>query len=158
MDLAEIEKDRMDAALIKVRSQLKVHPDSPMHHFLLAKLLEKEDSAGHGPVRTEAIKSALTAVKLKPSFVGVRDLLANVYLASGQYELARRQSELALKYDPADHPAIYHLITAMRHSSSRADRDQLKTLAKRLAEAQEHQRQKDMIRRSYKLLGDHSTQ
>jgi tetratricopeptide (TPR) repeat protein len=152
MDLAEVETKHPDVALSKVRLQLQAHPNSASHHYLLAKLLEKEASAGPGRARTEAINSALAAVKLKPAFVEAHDLLASLYLASSQYDLARQHSELSLKYDPLDHPAIYHLITALRHSNSPADREELKTLAKRLVEAQERQRQRDFIRRSYKLL------
>ncbi len=158
LDLATLEQDRPDIALRQVRAQLKAHPNSAEHHFLLAKLLEKDAAAGPGPARTEAIDSAMAAIKLKPDLVDARDLLAGLYISSGQFGPARQQSEMALKYEPFDHSAIYHLIVALRHSGSPADREQIKTLAKHLAEAQERQRQKDVIRRSYKLLESPPTQ
>jgi tetratricopeptide (TPR) repeat protein len=157
LDLAELEKDRPDVALAKVRAQLEVHPNSASHHFLLAKLLEKDASAGPGAARQEAIGSALAAVKLKPAFVEAHDLLASLYISSEQFGLARRQSELALKYNPIDEAAIYHLIVALRHSSSPADREQLRVLAKRLAEAQQLQRKKDVDRKRFKLVEDTTT-
>ena len=158
LDLTELEKNRPDMALTKVRSQLKTHPNSAEHHFLLAKLLENDAAAGPGSARTEAINSALAAVKLNPDLVDARDLLASLYIRSGQFGLAKQQSERALKQDPLDQQAIYHMIVALRHSASSADREQIKALAKRLAEAQQRQRQKDVIRRSYKLLEDQPTQ
>ena len=158
MDLMELDKNHFDLALPKVRQQLKAHPNSASHHFLLAKLLEKDAVAGDGPARREAISAALAAVKLKPEFVQARDVLASLYISSGKFSLAKQQSELALKKDPFDEAAIYHLISVLRHSTSSADREQLRTLAKRLAEAQEHHRQTDLIRKGYKLLDAPPTQ
>jgi hypothetical protein len=97
-------------------------------------------------------------VKLKPDFVQARDVLASLYISSRQFGLAKQQSELALKKDPFDEAAIYHLISVLRHSTSSADRERLRTLAKRLAEAQEHHRQTDLIRKGYKLLEAPPTQ
>ena len=61
MDLTEVEKDRPDLALAKVRAQLKSHPNSARHHYLLAKLLEKDASAGDVRNSKEAIAAAQTA-------------------------------------------------------------------------------------------------
>lgn len=152
MDLMELEKNHLALDVTKVRAQLKVHPKSASHHFLLAKLLEKDAAAGDVPARNEAIGAALAAVKLKPDFVQARDVLASLYIGAGQFALAKQQSELALKQDPYDEPAIYHLISALRHSTSPADRQRLSTLAKLLAEGQQHHRQQDLIRKGYKLL------
>ncbi len=157
MDLAEVEKDRPDLVLAKVRAQLKSHPNSAQHHYLLAKLLEKDASAGDARSSKEAIGAAQIAVKLKPNFVEARDLLASLYLSTEQYEPARQQSELALKNDPLDQAAIYHLITALRHSNSATDRDQVQKLVKRLAEAQQAGRTRDLNRKSFKLLEAPST-
>jgi tetratricopeptide (TPR) repeat protein len=152
MDLAEMGRNHPQAALAKVRSQLKAHPDSPEHHFLLAKLLENDASIKPGRARTEAISSAQLAVQLKPSFVAARDLLASLYITSGRFDLARKQSEEALKYDSVDQSAIYHLIVVLRHSSSSADRQQLERLVRRLADVQRLGRQRDADRKRFQLV------
>jgi tetratricopeptide (TPR) repeat protein len=157
-DLMELEKNHLNLDVTTVRAQLKVHPKSASHHFLLAKLLEKDAAAGDVSARNEAISAALAAVKLRPDFVQARDVLASLYLAARQFGLAKQQSELALKQDPYDEPAIYHLISALRHSASPADRQRLNALAKLLAEAQQHHRQQDLIRKGYKLLGEQPVQ
>jgi tetratricopeptide (TPR) repeat protein len=152
MDLAELEKNHPDKALLEVRAQLKAHPDSPLHHYLLAKLLEKSASGIPGKSSSEAISSALTAVKLKPDFVEARDLLASLYLASGQYRLAIEQSQLALQYAPSDQSAMYHLIMALRRSGQSGERDKIQALVKRLSESQQASRQKDTDRKRFKLI------
>jgi|SRR5271157_274334 len=152
MDLAELEKSHPDKALAEVRSQLKAHPDSPLHHYLLAKLLEKAESDKPGTASREAISSAQMAVKLKPDFVEARDLLASLYLASGQYRLAIEQCQHALQYAPSDQSAMYHLIVALRHSGQSGDREKMQALVKRLEESQEASRQRDSDRKRFKLV------
>jgi tetratricopeptide (TPR) repeat protein len=152
MDLAEVEKDRPDLALAKVRAQLISHPNSAQHYYLLAKLLVKDASAGDARSSQEAIAAALKAVELRPTFVQARDLLASLYLSSEQYQPAKEQSELALKDDPLDQAAIYHLIVALRHSASAADREELQKCVKLLAQAQQAGRERDLKRKAFKLV------
>jgi len=152
MDLAELEKNHPDKALLEVRSQLKAHPDSPLHHYLLAKLLAKGGYDNPSEATREAISSALIAVRLKPDFVEARDLLASLYFASGQYRLVVEQSQLALHYAPSDQSAMYHLIMALRHSGQSGDRDKIQALVKRLSESQQASRQKDTDRKRFKLI------
>jgi tetratricopeptide (TPR) repeat protein len=152
MDLAEVEKNHPDKALLQVRSQLRAHPDSPFHHYLLAKLLEKSGSGKPGEASREAISSALIAVKLKPDFVEARDLLASLYLGSSQYRLAIEQCQLALQYAPSDQSAMYHLIMALRHSGQSGEHDKIQTLVKRLSESQQASRQQDTDRKRFKLV------
>jgi tetratricopeptide (TPR) repeat protein len=152
LDLAELEKNHPDKALLEVRAQLKVHPNSPLHHYLLAKLLEKVGHDNPGEASREAISSALIAVKLKPDFVEARDLLASLYFASGQYRLAIEQSQVALQYAPSDQSAMYHLIMALRHSGQSGERDKIQALVKRLSETQQASRQRDASRKRFKLV------
>lgn len=152
MDLAELEKNHPDKALLEVRLQLKAHPNSALHHYLLAKLLEKEATDSTGQASKEAISSALTAVKLKPDFVEARDLLASLYLSAGQYRLAIEQCRLALNYAPSDQSAMYHLIVAFRHSELSGEREQIQALVKRLSEAEQAARRLDTDRKRFKLV------
>jgi tetratricopeptide (TPR) repeat protein len=151
LDLTELSKNNPEEALSKVRSQLKAHPDSALLHYLLAKLLEKQGLDGDSKASKEAINSALMAVKLKPDLVEARDLLASFYIGSGQYPLAIEQCQLALKFDPADQTALYHLIMALRHSGPSEQRDQIKALVKRLSELQQASLRQETDRHRFKL-------
>ena len=152
--LAELEKHEPDKALLEVRSQLKAHPDSALHHYLLASLLEKDVSEDHPRFIKEAINSALIAVKLKPDFVEARDLLASLYQQSGQYALAIEQCQVALHYAPLDQSAMYHLIISLRHSGN--ERAKIEALVKRLAEAQQLSRQQETDRKRFKFIEERS--
>ena len=151
-DLAEVEQDRPDLALEKVHAQLRAHPNSAQLNFLLAELLQQNAAAGNAQSSQEAIAAALKVVGMKPTFAPARDLLASLYLNSGKYQLARHQSELALKDDPLDQAAIYHLIVALRHSTSAADRGEVKEYVKRLAQAQQAGRERYLKNKSFKLV------
>ena len=151
IDLAQLEKHQPERALSKVRSQLKEHPESALHHYLLASLLERNSSDNRTRAIKEAMESALEAVKLKPDFVQARDLLASLYQQSGQYALAIQQCRLVLRYAPSDHSALYHLIILLRHSDNREDRNQVQVLVKRLSEAQQASLQKDTNRKRFKF-------
>lgn len=152
--LAELEKHQPEQALSEVRSQLKAHPESALHHYLLARLLERDVSDDHPRVIKGAINSALTAVKLKPDFVEARDLLASLYQQSGQYALAIEQCQAALRYAPLDQSALYHLIISLRHSGGESD--EIRALVKQLAEAQQLSRQRDADRKRFKFIEERS--
>lgn len=151
LDLSELGKNHPEQALLKVRSQLKAHPDSALLHYLLAKLLEKQGSENGSEVSKEAFSSAQMAVKLKPDLVEARDLLASFYLGSNQYGHAIEQCELALQYDPADQTALYHLIMALRHSGQGGQREKIQGLVKRLSEVQQASLQQETSRHGFKL-------
>jgi tetratricopeptide (TPR) repeat protein len=84
--------------------------------------------------------------------VEARDLLANIYTSSGQYNLAIEQCRVALQYDPSDQTAIYHLIVALRHSGQGEKRDEIQALVKRLSELQKVARQQETDRKRFKLV------
>jgi hypothetical protein len=62
------------------------------------------------------------------------------------------QCRLALKSDPDDQTAMYHLILALRHSQKPQDRAEATTLVKRLSELQKVGRQKETNRKRFKLV------
>jgi tetratricopeptide (TPR) repeat protein len=158
-DIVEFQREMSDKthsdkalSISEIRAQLKAHPDSALLHFLLAKLLvdQKPDS---GPaVSGEALSSALLAVKLKPDLVQARDLLASMYMSSGQYSLAIEQCRLALQYAPSDQSALYHLIIALRHSGQSGQRDEIQALVKRLSDLQQSALQQETDKKRFKLV------
>jgi tetratricopeptide (TPR) repeat protein len=156
-DIVELQRDMADKnhpdkALSETRVQLRAHPDSALLHFLLAKLLVYQESDTAAKVSSEAVASALTAVKLKPDLVEARDLLASMYTRSGQYKLAIEQCRLALRYSPSDQTAIYHLIVVLRHSDKASERAEIPALVKRLSELQQATRQQQTDRKRFQLM------
>jgi tetratricopeptide (TPR) repeat protein len=148
------DKTHPDKALSisEIRAQLRAHPDSALLHFLFAKLLVNEDSDTGIKVTDEAMSSALLAVKLQPDMVQARDLLASMYMSSGQYSLAIGQCRRALEYAPTDRSALYHLIIALRHSGQSGQRDEIQALVKRLSDLQQVSLQQETARKRFKLL------
>ncbi len=152
LDLTEIQKNKSDETVAQVRSQLKAHPNGALLHYLLAKLIFSEGNDSDSKLAEEALQSALLAVKLKPDMTEARDLLANMYTISGKYGLAVEQCRLALKSNPDDQTAIYHLIVALRHSEKPEDRAEGTALVKKRAVLQKTGRQNETNRKRFKLV------
>jgi len=152
IDLAEIAKNNLDHALLEIRSQLKAHPESSRLHYMLAKLLfEQEKSATDSAASNEAIQAAEEALKLNPDMVGARDLLADIYIRSGQYNLAIEQSRVSLRSLPSDQSAMYHLIIALRHSGPEGQRE-VQQWVKQLSDLKQNSLQKDAKQKHFKLV------
>ena len=156
IDLAELQKNSSSSALANVHAQLKLHPDSANLHLLLAKLLSGQglgSGAANGTAAPDqAIAAALETLKLKPDMTEARDLLGTLYAESGQYPLAIEQCRLALRSNPSDQTAIYHLIVALRHAGKGTERDEIPVLVKQLAELQKNSRQQETDRKRFKLV------
>jgi tetratricopeptide (TPR) repeat protein len=152
IDLAELQKNSSGNALAQIRLQLKVHPESALLHYLLAKLLSDQGSESDSKISDEVLSSASIAVKLQPNLIEARDLLASMYTRSRQYNLAIEQCRLALQYNPSDQTAIYHLIVALRHAGHAEQRDEIQSLVKRLSELQTASRQLETDRKRFKLV------
>ena len=159
MDLAELARNHSvhsDKALLQVRLQLKAHPDSPLLNCLLARLLVNQGPAIDSEESQEAMRSALLAVKLKPDLTEARDILSRLYTRSGQYSLAIEQCRLALQYAPSDRTAVYHLITALRHSGQSAQSDEIQALLKRLSDLQQASLKQETDRKRFRLVEQQS--
>jgi tetratricopeptide (TPR) repeat protein len=150
-DLAELARNNPDQALVRVRAQLKSHPDNALLHYLLAQLLVNQAPATGDATFREALGSARLAVKLKPDLVSARDLLAGMYVRSGDYGLAIDQCRIALKESPADETAAYHLLIALRHSG-KGYSDEVRALVKQLAEMHQASLHKESDKKRYRLV------
>ena len=150
-DLAELARNNPDQALVKVRAQLKTHPENALLHSLLAQLIMNQAPAMGSPAFQEATRSALIAVKLKPDLVTARDTLASIYVHSRQYNLAIEQCRAALKYTPSDEAAAYHLLVALRHSGQ-GDSPEIKTLVKQLSAMHQESLRQESDRKRYRLV------
>jgi tetratricopeptide (TPR) repeat protein len=149
IDIAELQRNNTGTALSDIRAQLKLHPRSPLLNYLLAKMLWSEGSTD---VSAEALRSAQLAVRLKPDMVEARNLLANLYIASGQYNLAIEQCRIAMRDDPSDQSAVYHLIVALRHTPGDEAHNEIPALVKRLAELQQSSLQQETDRKRFSLV------
>ncbi len=128
-------------ALATFRQAAKRKPDDALSQFLLAEALF-DQSAGTDADRKEQIAVAKRAAALDPTMTQAHDLLAALYLQTGQTAFAARECDLALRQNPEDQQAVYHLILALR----KGDRKQeIPALVKKLvelrdADAQTHPR------------------
>lgn len=156
-DIAALEKyhfdvSHSDAAVKALRNQIKSHPDSYLLHYLLAKLLTMQAPVSETANLVHARLEAEAAVHLKPNFVAGHDLLALVDLHSSNFTAAAEQSRDALQYDPDDRAAVYHLITALRHSKRSQDQAELQSMAKRLTTMERNSLQNDTHKRKFRLI------
>ena len=150
-DLAIVQRNNPDEALARLRVQLKEHPNSPLLNFLLAKLLiNQAPTTGSVPFQ-EAMRSCQLAIKMKPDLVDARDLLASMYMSSGQFDLAAEECRQALRYVPTDETATFHLLISLKHTGKK---DELPGLVKRLLELHQQSLQKELDRKKYRLVDD----
>jgi protein involved in temperature-dependent protein secretion len=120
-----------------------------MLNYLLAQLLMNQAPAAGSDEFKEAMRAALVTIKLQPDHVDSRDLLASMYMRTGQYDLAIEQCKIALKYSPSDETAMYHLIISMRHTGHT---DDLKPLVDRLAVLHQESAKHETERKQYRLV------
>src|SRR5262249_39200118 len=112
--LAQLQQSNLDQALATVNDQLKARPQDSFLHYLKAEILSQKGGDAGTPEFREAVESASEAVRLKPDFGLARDVLGGLYLKSGQTAKAVEQSRIALRDNPSDQVALYHLIQGLR--------------------------------------------
>jgi tetratricopeptide (TPR) repeat protein len=147
--LMQVQSGNFDQALTTVRSELRSHPADAQLHFLLARILI-ESGATPGTARfTEAKDSALQAARVRPEMVAARDLLADIYMRTGETELAVAQCRAVLAIDPTEPSAMYRLMIA---SKKLGDKVTVQDLAKRLAELHQQARAEESHRLRYRIV------
>lgn len=149
LDLAEVQKNNPQEALARVRSQLKLHPDDQLLNYFLAQSLMNESPDVQSEAYKEAMRAALKAAEAKPDYAPVHDLLASMYMHAGRYQDAIRECNTALRYDPSDEGATYHLLIALKHTGQTGE---LAALSKRLAVLHRESLQHENERKSFRLI------
>jgi tetratricopeptide (TPR) repeat protein len=114
-------------ALAEFRVAAREHPNEALTQYLLAEAISQQDK----PDIAEAIRAADRAIQLDPKLVAAEDLIAGIYLQEGDKQRAIEYSEAALKADPRDQQALYHLILALRKTERKTE---IPALMKRLSE------------------------
>ncbi len=127
--VAETQMYKFPDAITKFRAQVKKSPKDALSQYLLAEALSHERKPDNSSESQQAIEVAKHALKLDPQLMGARNLLAGLYLQSGKTDLAIEQCEIALKSDPDDQEALYHLILALRATDRKSE---IPALTKRL--------------------------
>ena len=148
-DLAMLQKNDPEKALLNAREQLKTHPKSPLLHYLLAQLIMTQTPEPDSPAFKEAMQEAMIATKSKPDLVDAHNLLASMYMSLGQYDRAVTECRTALQYDPANESAMYRLIMSLRHTGHN---DELPPLVKRLAELHQESARHETDRKRFRLV------
>jgi tetratricopeptide (TPR) repeat protein len=148
--MAQIQQSNLGQALTTVESQLKSHPQEAFLYYLKAQILVQKGAPAGSPEFKEAVAAARRATQLKPDFVLPRDILGNLYLQSGELGPAIEQCRVALRGNPSDQEALYHLIQALRRSG-KGSKAEMTELVKRLAALRRESREQEASANRYKL-------
>ena len=143
------QQDNLDQALAVVRARLSKHPNDPMLLYVEADILVQKSPDVDGREFNEAVTSARKATQLQPDLVSARDTLAKLYLQAGRDQLAVDESREALRYDPNDQVALYHLIVGLRRTGKKSE---LPALLQRLAEMRQKATREEGEHNRYKLV------
>ena len=140
--LAELQRNDLPQAETIVREQLRAQPKDAFQHYLLAEILVRKGASPGTPEFAEAVATAQQAVALNPTLALARNTLGQLYLQNGKVAPAIEQFQAALRVNPADEKALYHLILALRRSNQTGE---VPALLKRLmAVRAQHRRQEDL--------------
>jgi tetratricopeptide (TPR) repeat protein len=152
--VAEEKHQDPEQALATLRSQLAARPKDADLLYLQAALLSQKAPVPGSQEFILAVRSALQAVALQPDLLSAHDVLAKLYLQSGQTELAIKECRQSLTRDPKDQTALYHLVLALRKADSKSE---VPGLLKRLAQARQEATRDEAERNRYKLVVQQDT-
>jgi tetratricopeptide (TPR) repeat protein len=147
--LEQSEANDLDRALATVRSKLGTKPNDPDLLYLQADILTKMGPEPGSENFQIALRSARKAVALQPTLSAARDVLAKLYLQSGQTHAAIDQCRESLKADPKNQTALYRLIQALRKAG---ETKEIPDLLKRLAELRAETTKEEREHNRYKLV------
>jgi tetratricopeptide (TPR) repeat protein len=118
-------------AVATFRKEARRHPDNALNQYLLAETLSQHGVEPRSAEYAEELRAAKKAVQLDPRVALAHNLLGSLYLRQGSSALAIEQFEAALKTDPANQEALYHLILAVRKTDRK---NEIPALTKQLAD------------------------
>jgi tetratricopeptide (TPR) repeat protein len=144
-----VQENELGRSLETVRERLKKAPNDAMLNYLLAEVLIRKGVRPGTPEFQEAKDAAQRAVRSKPDFALAYDVLSVLYLRAGQTSQAIDASRHALKADPEDSAAVYHLIVCLRKEG---DTRELPQLVKKMAEMSTAARERTATVNRYKLV------
>ncbi len=148
--LVQSQRNNPEAALATVRTALKGHPEDAQLHYLLARILVEGGATPRSPAFAEALASSQAAVHLDPKLVNAHDLLAKMYMETGEHALAIEQCRAALALDASDQNALYRLMRSLRETGDSAG---AQALAKQVADLHQQSRQGEANHLRYRIEG-----
>jgi tetratricopeptide (TPR) repeat protein len=147
--LVKSQEHRSAEALAAFRKAAKAHPEVALTQFLLAEALSQEDIHEGSPEYLEEVRAAQLAITLDPQMAAAHDLLAGLYVQNGHMQLAISHSEIALRLDPNDQQAIYHMILALRKTDRKAE---VPALLRQLMELRNNEKAESMKKNRHQLV------
>lgn len=154
LGMAALQQNNLQKAEATIRDRLGKQPDDAFLQYLLAETLARRGAAAGTPEFTQALKAARKAIQLQPNLSLARDVLSRLYLQEGNVSGAIEQSRLAVRADPDDQTALYHLILALRKAGKK---EEVTELTKQFAELRERVRRKEANERRYALVEQNAT-
>ncbi|MGA8028387.1 MAG: tetratricopeptide repeat protein [Bryobacteraceae bacterium] len=152
--MAALQQNNLAEAEATIRDRLKRQPDDSFLYYLLAETLARKGATVGTANFREALDAASKAVRLRPDFASARDVLGRLYLQEGNINEAIEQSRLAVRADPTDQTALYHLILALRKTDKK---DELPKLGAQLTALREQARRRENSERKYALVEQSTT-
>jgi tetratricopeptide (TPR) repeat protein len=147
--MAALQENDLAKAEATVRDRIRKRPNDAFLHYLLAETLARRGAVPGSREFSEAVESAGKAIQLQTNFGLARDLLGRLYLKEDNISGAIEQSRLAVRADPTDQTALYHLIVALTKGNQKQE---IPKLTKQLAELREQARRKEANERKYALV------
>ena len=154
LGLEAVQKNDPDKALATVQSKLAKKPNDAYLLYLQADILNQKGPDVGSTEFQAALRSAKKAVSLQPGLAPAHNLLAKLYLQTGQNREAIEESRKALNINPKDQTAVYHLIQALRKTG---DKTELPDLLKRLAQLRQEATRQEEQHNRYKLIEGSAT-
>ncbi len=149
LGISLLQENKMAQSLALVKQRLAKAPDDPVLNYLLAEILIRKGIQPGAPEFNQAVAAAQHAVQMKTDFTAAQDALAGLYLRSGETRRAAETSRLALKSDPGDQSALYHLIVCARKEG---DRKELSQLVEKLAQVSAAAQKQEAARNRFRLV------
>jgi tetratricopeptide (TPR) repeat protein len=149
LGLTKVPQNEPGQALGTLRAQMRAHPDDSFLPLLFAESVVQNGAQPDSPEFKEAIVAASRAVRIKPDFAPAHAILGGLYLKTGDLPATVKECRLALRDDPSNQVAMYHLIQALRREGQTAE---IPELLKRLALEREAAQKKEENQGNYKLV------
>lgn len=149
LGISLLQEDKPGQSLAVVRHRLKKDPNDAVLNYLLAEILFRQGTQPGTPAFSEAMSAARRSVAEKSDLVPAEDLLAELCLRSGDVRGAAQASDRALKADPADASALYHLVICARKEG---DNKKAAQLAQRLAQVSAAAQKQEAERNRFRLV------
>ncbi len=153
--MAALQENDLPKAETTIRDRIRKSPNDAFLRYLLAETLTRKGAAPGSGEFIEAVQSARKAIALQNDFALARDLLGRLYLEEGNFSAAIEQSRLAVRADPTDQTALYHLIVALTKGGQK---EEIPRLTKQLAVLREQARRKEAHERKYALVEQSAAQ